>query len=119
MLILTLPYPPSVNTYYRKFRNIMVLSEKGRLFKEAVQDYVIENRVPKLGNKRLEVTIWLYPRDKRVTDLDNRLKAVLDALQDAGVYDDDSQIDVLMIQRGKIVKGGSVTVMLETLENEL
>ena len=93
----------------------MVLSKAGREFKEQVQDYVIENNVPKLGNSRLEVTIWLYPRDKRVTDLDNRLKAVLDALQDAGVYDDDGQIDVLMIQRGKIVKGGGCTVMIDIL----
>jgi len=39
----------------------------------------------------------------------------LDALEDAGVYDNDGQIDVLMIQRGEIRKGGGVDVMIEVL----
>jgi crossover junction endodeoxyribonuclease RusA len=117
MIILKLPYPPSVNNYYRKFRNIMVMSKAGRDFKEKVQDYVLDYRVPKLGKARLELTIWLYPPTRRQTDLDNRLKAILDSLQDAGVYDDDSQIDVLMIQRGKIIKDGGCTVFIEYAEN--
>lgn len=93
----------------------MVLSKAGRDYKQAVAEYVIEHKTPKLGNARLEVTIWVYPSNRRIFDLDNRLKAILDALQDAGVYDDDSQIDVLMIQRGKIVKGGSCTVIIDIL----
>lgn len=93
----------------------MVLSKAGREYKQAVAEYVAEMNTPKLGDARLEVTIWVYPPNKRMFDLDNRLKAILDALEDAGVYENDSQIDVLMIQRGKIVKGGSCTVLIDIL----
>jgi crossover junction endodeoxyribonuclease RusA len=115
MTTIKLPYPPSVNTYWRNFRGHTVLSKAGRDFKTAVAECVIAQNIPKFKNKRLEVTLWLYPRSKVVTDLDNRLKAVLDGLEDAGVYDNDGQIDVLMIQRGEIRKGGGVDVMIEVL----
>lgn len=115
MTIIKLPYPPSVNKYWRHFRGNTVLSKAGREFKTAVSECVVEQNIPKFGDKRLEVTIWLYPRSKVVTDLDNRLKAILDGLEDAGVYDNDSQVDVLMIQRGAIRKGGGVDVMIEVI----
>jgi crossover junction endodeoxyribonuclease RusA len=115
MITIKLPYPPSVNTYWRNFRGKTVLSKSGREFKAAVSECVIAQNVPKFGNKRLEVTLWLYPRSKVVTDLDNRLKAVLDGLEEAGVYDNDGQIDVLMIQRGEQRKGGGVDVMIEVI----
>ena len=50
-----------------------------------------------------------------VTDLDNRLKAVLDGLEDAGVYDNDGQIDILTIERKEQRKGGGVDVMIEVI----
>jgi crossover junction endodeoxyribonuclease RusA len=115
MTIIKLPYPPSMNTYWRNFRGNTVLSKSGRLFKTAVAECVVEQNIPKFGDKRLEVTLFLYPRSKVVTDLDNRLKAVLDGLEEAGVYDNDGQIDVLMIQRGEQRKGGGVDVMIEVI----
>jgi Holliday junction resolvase RusA-like endonuclease len=39
-----------------------------------------------------------------------------DALGDAGVFDDDEQIDVLVIERGEIKKGGGVLVMIDILD---
>ncbi len=104
-----------MNTYWRNFRGNTVLSKAGREFKQTVWACVMEQKIPKFGNKRLEVTLWLYPRSKVVTDLDNRLKAVLDGLEEAGVYDNDGQIDILMIQRGEIRKGGGVDVMIEVI----
>ena len=115
MTIIKLPYPPSMNTYWRHFRGNTVLSAAGREYKKAVWACVHEQKIPKFGNKRLEVTLWLYPRSKVVTDLDNRLKAVLDGLEEANVYNDDGQIDVLMIQRGEQRKGGGVDVMIEVI----
>jgi crossover junction endodeoxyribonuclease RusA len=115
MTIIKLPYPPSMNTYWRNFRGNTVLSKSGRLYKTAVAECVVEQNIPKFGTKRLEVTLFLYPRSKVVTDLDNRLKAVLDGLEEAGVYDNDGQIDVLMIQRGEQRKGGGVDVMIEVI----
>jgi crossover junction endodeoxyribonuclease RusA len=104
-----------MNMYWRNFRGNTVLSAAGREYKKSVWACVHEQKVPKFGNKRLEVTMWLYPRSKVVTDLDNRLKAVLDGLQEAGVYENDGQIDILCIQRGEIRKGGGIDVMIEVI----
>jgi len=48
--------------------------------------------------------------------LDNLLKAVQDALQHAGVYRSDSQIDRLEVERGSVTKGGRVDVLVELLD---
>ena len=116
MLVLSLPFPPSMNTYWRTFRGMTVLSKQGREFKAAVADYVVEYRVPKLGDSKLRVSMVLFPRDKRKIDIDNRIKAVLDALQDAGVFNDDFQVDELSIVRGKTIKGGAIRVLIEQIE---
>lgn len=57
---------------------------------------------------RLSVTIYAYPPDRRKRDLDNILKCLLDSLEKAQVFVDDSQIDELIIRRvrpndGKVV----------------
>jgi crossover junction endodeoxyribonuclease RusA len=116
MLVLNLPLPPSVNSYRTIFRGRMGISKAGRLFKEQVSKYVIEYRVPKLGDARLEMKVVLFPRDRRKQDIDNRIKALWDALGDAGVFNDDEQIDVLHIERGEIRKGGGCLVLIETLD---
>jgi crossover junction endodeoxyribonuclease RusA len=95
----------------------MGISKAGKEFKAQVSDYVIEYRVPKLGSARLEMQVILYPRDKRKQDIDNRIKALWDALGDAGVFDDDSQIDILFIERGEIKKGGGCMVIIEVLDD--
>jgi len=117
--IFDLPLPPSVNTYWRNFRGRTILSKAGRQFKADVSECVIDQNVPKLGNARLDVTIFLHARDKRKIDLDNRLKSCLDAIQDAGVYDDDEQIDSLTIHRGAIKSGGGVRVVIRTIDKPL
>jgi crossover junction endodeoxyribonuclease RusA len=94
----------------------MGISKAGKEFKDQVSDYVIEYRVPKLGNARLEMQVILYPRDRRKQDIDNRIKALWDALGDAGVFDDDEQIDILMVSRGEIKKGGGCLVIIQEIE---
>jgi len=54
---------------------------------------------------RLSVFIEAFPPDKRKRDLDNVLKSLLDALQHAGVYADDCQIDRLSIIRKSPLNG--------------
>jgi len=44
------------------------------------------------------------------------LKIIEDSLQDAGVFDDDFNIDFIEIKRCDIKKGGGLTVMIETME---
>ena len=76
---------------------------------------MVEYRVPKLGTARLEMQVTLYPKDRRKQDIDNRIKALWDALADAGVFDNDEQIDTLMVQRGAIKKGGGCMVIIEKI----
>lgn len=63
-------------------------------------------------DKRLAVTINVYPPDKRKRDLDNILKGLIDALQYARVFQDDSQIDMLTVIRRDVVKNGSVAIWI-------
>lgn len=106
-----------MNTYWRNFRGRTILSPAGRAYKAAVADYVVEYRVPKLGDIKLRISMVLFPRDKRKIDIDNRIKCVLDALQDAGVFDDDFQVDELSIVRGKPIKGGAIRVLIEEISS--
>lgn len=101
MIDLDLPYPPTVNTYWRKVGNRTLISKKGRTYRRDLVISVAEQmpHLPRL-NTRLEVSVTAYPPDNRRRDLDNVLKALLDGMQHAGVYQDDSQIDHLAISRG-------------------
>ena len=114
-MILTLPYPPSVNTYWRANGKRRFLSKAGVEFKHAVQEYVIDNAIPKFGSARLRMDIVIRPRSRRVFDIDNLLKAILDALMNAGVYDDDSQVDDLRIIRGDACPNGACVVNIEVI----
>ena len=119
MVIFDLPLPPSVNHYWLQSGGRRFLSKAGRQFKADVSEAVIAQNVPKLGIQRIKVRIHLFPKDRRKIDLDNRLKACLDAMQDAGVFDDDEQIDHLTIQRAAIKSGGGVTVAIEVIDTPL
>jgi crossover junction endodeoxyribonuclease RusA len=61
----------------------------------------------------LEVSVWVFPPTRGKHDLDNILKALLDAMEHAGVYENDSQVSRLVVERGKVLKGGGVDVMIQ------
>jgi crossover junction endodeoxyribonuclease RusA len=110
-VMLTLPWPPSVNRYWRNVKGRVLVSKEGRDYRKKVCNQSLLHRFPRLGKARLRMSITAFPPDRRRRDLDNILKAVLDALQAAGVYHDDSQIDELSITRASDLKGAlSVTV---------
>lgn len=108
MLEVTLPWPPTVNTYYRNLNGKTLISEKGRKYRKAVADQVLVQRVKRVAGS-LSVLIEAYPPDRRVRDLDNLAKAILDSLTKAGVWEDDGQIDDLRIVRMPQI-GGMVKV---------
>lgn len=111
---MTLPWPPSVNTYWRTFKGRMIISKPGRDYRQAVAEQVVEQSMPKFGDKPIEVVIRAYRPDKRRRDLDNLLKAVLDGLCHAGVFDDDSQIVDLRIYWAETIGGYLKVRILET-----
>lgn len=124
MIVLTLPFPPSVNTYWRsimkgKLAGRVLISEKGRAYRIAASVAMFDQLrgYPRLAG-RLAVTLAVNPPDRRRRDLDNMPKALLDALTHAQVILDDSQIDDLHILRGEPVKDGCVVVSIRVLSPE-
>lgn len=110
---MVLPFPPSLNTYWRSVPGKGVLiSEKGRQYRSAVQALAIAQKWQRFGDSRLSVNIEAWAPDKRRRDLDNMLKAALDALTHAGVWQDDSQIDELRIVRMPLV-GGMLKIQVQ------
>lgn len=115
--MLHLPFPPSVNSYWRTVRigksNRTLISEKGRLYRERVLALLGRAKQPFTG--RLRLTVEMFPPDKRKRDVDNFLKASLDALTHAGIYQDDSQIDILIVKRLSVHKGGCLKVFIDEI----
>lgn len=116
MIEFTIPWPPTTNTYYRNVQGKTLISREGRSYKRNISQIVSRNHFKK-ATGRLEVVLVCYPPDRRKRDLDNLLKAIFDSLQKAGVYDDDSQIDRIVMQREKVSKGGFVHVFIRSWEN--
>jgi len=96
-ITLTLPWPPSVNKYWRTFQGRMIISAEGRSYRKAVADQVLIQRGAKHYTGKLRVQIEAFRPDNRRRDLDNLLKAVLDGCTHAGVWEDDSNIVDLRI----------------------
>lgn len=114
MLTLELPYPPSLNHYFRCFRGRTVISASGRTFRRTVCTLLRKAGLRPVAG-RLAVAVDLYPPDHRLRDVDNALKALLDALQHGGAYFDDSQIVWLLTIKAQVVEGGKAVVSIGQL----
>lgn len=123
MIELSLPYPPSVNSYWRHVvigqSARVLISRTGREYRTQVKRLCLAHR---WGGgfpvERLAVAISLHAQDNRRRDLDNANKALLDALGAAGVYGDDSQIDALVVVRGPNRRPGCAVVRIEALPDK-
>ena len=113
-----LPYPPSVNNYWHTSGKRRYISPAGKKFTEEVAVNVYEQGYKQFGDKSLGISVMIHPRSKRIFDLDNTLKAILDALMKANVYDDDSQFEYIEIARGEARDGGAAVVHIYELEKE-
>lgn len=107
---LILPFPPSVNTYWRHpnkgaFAGKSLISEAGRKFQSAACAAIVEQlrRLPKPTSAPASVEIVLFPPDNRIRDLDNYNKALFDALTHAGVWEDDRQVKRMLVEWGPVI----------------
>ena len=107
-----LPYPPSVNHYWRRVGARTLISRAGRAFRERVCSLLAARRIDPLDGP-LAVQIEIFPPDHRRRDIDNLQKALLDALQHGGAYHDDSQIVSLCITKCEVVPDGRTLVTIE------
>ncbi|MCE6964924.1 RusA family crossover junction endodeoxyribonuclease [Enterobacter sp. MW07] len=120
---LMLPFPPSVNTYWRApnsgpLKGRHLISAKGRAYQSAACAAIIEQlrRLPKPSSSPASVEIVLFPPDARRRDIDNYNKALFDALTHAGVWEDDSQVKRMLVEWGPQVAGGRVEITITTHE---
>ncbi|PZY71514.1 hypothetical protein DIV12_28135 [Escherichia coli] len=104
--------PPTVNTYWRRRGSTYFVSKAGERYRRAVALIVRQQRLKLSLSGRLAIKIIAEPPDKRRRDLDNILKAPLDALTHAGVLMDDEQFDEINIVRGQPVSGGRLGVKI-------
>ncbi len=109
MITLELPFPPSVNHYWRKGRNVTYISKEGQHFIQDVaaivtRAFLANDWQPWGEDVRLNVALVLHAPTRRKYDIDNRIKATLDALVKAGLFEDDEQVDTLGVSRGEYRK---------------
>jgi crossover junction endodeoxyribonuclease RusA len=117
LLLEGLPMPVTLNGYYRAIGRGIKISKRGRESRKNIMATVAHKLggfpEPMLGP--LRVTCTFYPASKRRWDLDNRTKCLLDALTDAAVWEDDSQIWQLYLLKGELRKGGACDVAVEEI----
>lgn len=102
---LTIPFPPTLNhnigrrggRYFQSGEYKNFLSQVGWLWLKAV---------PMNWSKesRYSVVVELIYNTRRRYDVDNRIKPILDALTHAGTWNDDAQVDEILVVRGEVDK---------------
>ncbi|ALB49925.1 RusA family crossover junction endodeoxyribonuclease [Cronobacter sakazakii] len=120
---LTLPFPPSVNTYWRApnkgpLAGRHLISAKGRAYQSEACAAIIEQlrKLPKPSSAPAAVEIFLFPPDARRRDIDNYNKALFDALTHAGIWEDDSQIKRMLVEWGPVTPKGKVEITISKYE---
>jgi len=100
---LTVPLPPSVNSYHRSIpmsngTSKVLISRDGRAWKKKALQLVAMQRPGALTGD-VEIVLEVYFKDRR-RDLDNAAKPLLDLLQAARVIENDRQVvDLHMMRR--------------------
>ena len=115
MNIIALPYPISTNRLWRTRGTVTYLSAEGKAWKrDAFLSAKAQGAVKIDGD--VCVLLILHPRankngsaSKAVLDLSNMEKCTIDAMQGV-LFDDDKQIQMMMMRYGEPKEGGGVTL---------
>lgn len=98
-MTLTLPYPPSANTYWRRNGHRYFIAPAGVAFRTEVKARCAASGIKPLTG-HVAMTVTLVPGDRRRRDIDNVLKPLLDALTNGCAWSDDSQVKRLIVAMG-------------------
>ena len=66
---IVLPFPPSLNRYWRSVNGRVLISKDGREFREHVSMLALGGKWPKFGQERVSVHIEAWMPDKRCLKL--------------------------------------------------
>lgn len=89
---LTLPYPPSVNHFWRYVGGRPIISSEGRRYKAHAAAVIARAGVVKLdGPVTLSLAVY---RPKRIGDLDNRMKVLIDCIKGIAFGDDSEIVEI-------------------------
>lgn len=102
-VVLSIPTPPSLNMVYRGRRY------KTAAYKQWCQDADLQVKIQHPSTISGPVAIKICIERQR-GDLDNRVKACLDALVRAGVIDDDHYVEDIHVKWDDEVRGAEVWV---------
>ena len=109
----TMPWPPSINGYWRTFRNRQIISKRGREYRvKAIEQLVQLGLSGENVSGDLHVSLVLNPPTLRKYDVDNFSKALFDAMGHADFWLDDDQIISLNIKKGVKTKGGNIEIVV-------
>jgi len=120
-MIIMLPWPPSVNHYWRHvvlktkrgLRQQTLLSMQGRHFRtDAIAAIRKQFPVHSVITESVKVEIHLFPPDRRKRDIDNYSKGILDALTYARIWVDDHLVDDLHLIRRQATPGGQAVLRI-------
>jgi len=98
------------NSYYRTYRGSIVISERGRTYKEEVRKNLPIDKIN--GKVRMELLFGF--RDKRKRDLDNLNKPLIDAMKNI-VIEDDDQIWELIMKKEIGIGRDYITIKIEPM----
>jgi crossover junction endodeoxyribonuclease RusA len=104
--------PPTVNHYWLAAGKRRYISIPGHAFRALIVAAVNGRKI----SGRLNCYVELTASNRRRWDLDNRIKALLDALQHAGLFDDDSQVDKLTVYRMTVGDTDRTRVVISRIE---
>lgn len=99
MYSIRLKWPPTANTYWRRYKDRYFICKKGKEYIQHVKQRSMFSKTPFSETDRLAIIIVANPPDKRRRDLDNICKCLFDSLQKANIIYDDAQIDEIYIKR--------------------
>lgn len=119
-LELVLPLPPSINRYNRTgviggvnvpARSHTYTSKAGKQFVRDVKQIILAAGCPSFGELKVAVRADVH-LPTRAGDHHNREKPLLDALEEASVFDNDKQVVDLRVVNCHPVKGGRCEVTI-------
>jgi len=105
----------SYNIYYRIFRGRYIISPQGRHFRETVRR-IIEGSSKIEG--KVHLTIEFRFKDRRLRDLDNLTKSILDACK-GYLFDDDSQIYELHTKKVTGCDNDQILINIKQIEAQI